>query len=84
MMMSAIHLGALLENTKYEIILSCYGKKLLTGNSNWCQLKLEPNSNLLEITVGKVTESKLYEFRILLEDDRVQTFSIFGLPDLFV
>lgn len=82
--MSVIHLGALLENTKYEIILSYCSKKLLTENVDWCQLKLEPDSNLLEITVGKVPESKLHEFKILLTNGTIQTFSVFGLPDLFV
>lgn len=82
--MSAIHLGALLENTRYEIKLAHCSKQLLTEDIDWCKLKLESDSNLLEITVGKVVESKLHEFQILLENNTIQTFSIFGLPDLFV
>lgn len=80
-LMAIIYLGALLDNTQYDIEVEDDGR-VLTQNPVWCEVKIE-SKNILRINLGSVATQQLHCFNIAF-GNQIMTYQLIGMPNIYL
>jgi hypothetical protein len=80
-MMATIHLGALPDNTQYDIELQD-GIQILTQDPAWCRVRIA-NCTTLRIDVGTVKTQQTHSFDVAFRE-HTTTYKFIGFPNIYL